>query len=105
MHFTAKICVIAKGSGSNAKICFLYHSPPSCDCLEVLHYCRCSEGEGEGEAPYRNIQRSAVASIKRLCKVVNQTMLLQNLHDTRMCDQLLEQEASEDIWKVGPGMS
>ena len=68
-----------------------------------MHCCRCSEGEGE--APYRNIQRSAVASIKRLCKVVNQTMLLQNLHDTRMCDQLLEQEASEDIWKAGPGMS
>jgi len=87
-------------------LCFLYHSHPSCDCcitVEVLHYCRCSEGERE--APYRNIQRSAVASIKRLCKVVNQTMLLQNLHDTRMCDQLLEQEASEDVWKVGPGMS
>lgn len=57
------------------------------------------------EAPYRNVQRSAVASIKRLCKIVNQTMLLQNLHDTRVCDQLLEQETSEDIRKSGPGMS
>jgi len=65
-----------------------------------VYYFRCSEGEEE--APYRNIQRSVVASIKRLCKVVNQTMLLQNLHDTRMCDQLLEQETSEDIWKTGP---
>jgi hypothetical protein len=27
------------------------------------------------------------------------------LHDTRVCDQLLEQEASEDIRKSGPGMS
>jgi hypothetical protein len=83
-----------------------YQSPLSSDggiTVEVFRYCRCPEGEGE--APYRNIQRSAVASIKRLCKVVNQTMLLQNLHDTRMCDQLLEQEASEDIWKAGPGVS
>jgi hypothetical protein len=57
------------------------------------------------EAPYRNVQRSAVASIKRMCKIVNQTMLLQNLNDTRVCDQLLEQEANEDIRKSGPGMS
>jgi hypothetical protein len=84
----------------------LFQSPLSCDChitTEVLHYCRCCEGEGE--ARYRNIQRSAVASIKHICKVVNQTMLLQNLHDTRMCDQLLEQDASEDIWNAGQGMS
>jgi hypothetical protein len=69
---------------------------------QVICYCRSSEGEVE--TPYRNVQRSAVASIKRLCKKVNQTMLLQNLHDTRVCDQLLEEEASEDIRKSGPGM-
>jgi hypothetical protein len=28
-------------------------------------------------------------------------MLLQMLHDTRKCDQLLEQEATEGIWKAG----
>ncbi|KAJ9595165.1 hypothetical protein L9F63_013523, partial [Diploptera punctata] len=51
------------------------------------------------EAPYQNVQRNVLAMIKQLCKVVNQTMLLQNLHDTRMCDQLLEPETDEDIWK------
>lgn len=30
-------------------------------------------------------------------------MLLQKLHDTRMCDQLLEQDTTEGVWKAGQG--
>lgn len=66
-----------------------------------VYYCRCSGGEEQ--SPYRNVQRNTVASIKRLCKVVNQTMLLQKLHDTRICDQLLEQDTTEGSWKPGQG--
>jgi hypothetical protein len=30
-------------------------------------------------------------------------MLLQKLHDTRMCDQLLEEDTVEGVWKAGQG--
>ncbi|KAK7862806.1 hypothetical protein R5R35_004159 [Gryllus longicercus] len=66
------------------------------DAVTTYFHCRCLEIEA------KEVHRSVIACIKSLCKVVNQTMLLQNLHDTRMCDQLLEPESSEDIWKNNP---
>ncbi|XP_076341017.1 KICSTOR complex protein SZT2-like isoform X1 [Tachypleus tridentatus] len=37
--------------------------------------------------------------------VLSQTLLLQDLHESRMCNQLLVPEASEDIWKQGGFLS
>lgn len=37
-----------------------------------------------------------LAQIKAICRRVNQYLLLQNLHDTRICDLLLEPESTED---------
>lgn len=63
------------------------------DAITTYFHCRYFDEEA------REVHKSVVSCIKSLCKIVNQTMLLQNLHDTRMCDQLLEPESSEDIWK------
>jgi hypothetical protein len=49
-------------------------------------------------ADWRKIHHEVIAGIKKTCKVVNQMLLLQDLHDTRQCQQLLEPEAPEDIW-------
>lgn len=49
---------------------------------------------------YREVQKIAINKIKELCKLVNQMMLLQNLNETRMCDQLLEPETGEDLQHV-----
>jgi len=45
-----------------------------------------------------------LAQIKAICRRVNQYLLLQNLHDTRICDQLLEPESTEDYntWRGEP---
>lgn len=37
-----------------------------------------------------------LVQIKAICRRVNQYLLLQNLHDTRICDPLLEPESTED---------
>lgn len=48
---------------------------------------------------YSLVQKKVVNSIKALCKTVNQKMLLNNLHDTRICNQLIEPESTEEKWK------
>lgn len=48
---------------------------------------------------YRMVQSTVISNIRLVCKTVNQTMLLNNLHDTRICDKLLEPESSDDVWK------
>lgn len=50
---------------------------------------------------YLQIQKMLLAQIKAICRRVNQYLLLQNLHDTRICDPLLEPESTEDynIWR------
>lgn len=53
---------------------------------------------------YSLVYKNIVSSIKIVCKTVNQKMLLQSLHDTRMCNQLLEPESTEDIWKPGQSL-
>lgn len=45
---------------------------------------------------YSQIQKLLLAQIKAICRRVNQYLLLQNLHDTRICDLLLEPESTED---------
>ncbi|XP_023254539.1 KICSTOR complex protein SZT2-like, partial [Seriola lalandi dorsalis] len=40
-----------------------------------------------------------VRKIGEICRVVNQRMLLQDLHDSHVCNSLLVAESEEDIWK------
>ena len=56
---------------------------------------------------YSQIQKTLLAQIKAICRRVNQYLLLQNLHDTRICDLLLEPESTEDhnAWKETGGES
>ncbi|XP_076354321.1 uncharacterized protein LOC143249012 [Tachypleus tridentatus] len=53
----------------------------------------------------KEIFSQVVQIIKDICNVANQTLLLQDLHESRMCNQLLVPEASEDIWKQGGFLS
>lgn len=49
---------------------------------------------------YKQIQTMLVGQLKVICRRVNQYLLLQNLHDTRTCDVLLEPEVNEDnVWR------
>lgn len=49
---------------------------------------------------YKQIQTMLVTQLKLICRRVNQYLLLQNLHDTRTCDVLLEPELNEDhVWR------
>lgn len=47
---------------------------------------------------WRSVQADVVRNVRALVKLVNQTLLLQDLHNTRMCNPLLEPETSEEIW-------
>ncbi|XP_061635945.1 KICSTOR complex protein SZT2 isoform X2 [Phyllopteryx taeniolatus] len=48
---------------------------------------------------YLQLHQMVVRKIGELCRRVNQHMLLQDLHDTHMCNSLLVAESEEDIWK------
>ncbi|XP_064122669.1 KICSTOR complex protein SZT2-like [Macrobrachium nipponense] len=67
----------------------------SSDCVDTFFHCR-SEGE---VSRLRSVQAEVVRSVRALVKLVNQTLLLQDLHSTRMCNRLLEPDTSEDIWR------
>nr|CAD7456856.1 unnamed protein product [Timema tahoe] len=73
--------------------------------VTIYFHCRSPPQEvGESES-YLAVQKSIVVCIKDLCKLVNQTLLLQSLHDSRICEPLLEPESSEDSWQVVVAMS
>ncbi|XP_049584680.1 KICSTOR complex protein SZT2 isoform X10 [Syngnathus scovelli] len=48
---------------------------------------------------YLQLHQLVVKKIGELCRRVNQRMLLQDLHDSHMCNSLLVAESEEDIWK------
>nr|XP_061790319.1 KICSTOR complex protein SZT2-like [Nerophis lumbriciformis] len=45
------------------------------------------------------LHQMVVRKIGELCRRVNQHMLLQDLHDSHVCNSLLVAESEEDIWK------
>uniref|UniRef100_A0A8D0L4T2 SZT2 n=1 Tax=Sphenodon punctatus TaxID=8508 RepID=A0A8D0L4T2_SPHPU len=45
------------------------------------------------------LHRTVVRKISEICRVVNQRLLLQDLHDSHVCNMLLVAESEEDIWK------
>uniref|UniRef100_A0A3Q3F4P2 SZT2 subunit of KICSTOR complex n=1 Tax=Labrus bergylta TaxID=56723 RepID=A0A3Q3F4P2_9LABR len=49
---------------------------------------------------YLQLHQMVVRKIGEICRVVNQRMLLQDLHDSHVCNSLLVAESEEDIWKT-----
>ncbi|XP_072918888.1 KICSTOR complex protein SZT2 isoform X4 [Hemitrygon akajei] len=58
-----------------------------------------STAEKEEELEYLHLHRTVVKKIGEICRVVNQRLLLQDLHDSHVCNSLLVAESEEDIWK------
>nr|XP_046248822.1 KICSTOR complex protein SZT2 isoform X2 [Scatophagus argus] len=79
------------------------------DRVKVYSHSRClSEGkevsaeelEKKEELPeYLQLHQMVVRKIGEICRIVNQRMLLQDLHDSHVCNSLLVAESEEDIWK------
>ncbi|XP_076579453.1 SZT2 subunit of KICSTOR complex isoform X1 [Chaetodon auriga] len=56
--------------------------------------------EEDQELPeYLELHQMVVRKIGEICRIVNQRMLLQDLHDSHVCNSLLVAESEEDIWK------
>ncbi|XP_044157579.1 KICSTOR complex protein SZT2 isoform X2 [Bufo gargarizans] len=55
------------------------------------------EAEELGES--QRLHQLLVRKVGEICRVVNQRLLLQDLHDTHLCNTLLVAESEEDIWK------
>ncbi|XP_048353115.1 KICSTOR complex protein SZT2 isoform X1 [Sphaerodactylus townsendi] len=51
----------------------------------------------EGECVH--LHRNVVKKVGEICRIVNQRLLLQDLHDSHICNSLLVAESEEDIWK------
>ncbi|XP_034562983.1 KICSTOR complex protein SZT2 [Notolabrus celidotus] len=57
--------------------------------------------EDDMELPeYLRLHQMMVKKIGEICRIVNQRMLLQDLHDSHVCNSLLVAESEEDIWKT-----
>ncbi|CAL1272334.1 unnamed protein product [Larinioides sclopetarius] len=48
----------------------------------------------------KSVLSEVVTIIAKICKEVNQILLLKSLWDVRMCDRLLVPEENEDLWKT-----
>ncbi|XP_054479500.1 KICSTOR complex protein SZT2 [Anoplopoma fimbria] len=73
--------------------CFTEGKEVSADELE-------KKEEEEQELPeYLHLHQMVVRRIGEICRIVNQRMLLQDLHDSHVCNSLLVAESEEDIWK------
>ncbi|XP_044054476.1 KICSTOR complex protein SZT2 isoform X4 [Siniperca chuatsi] len=56
--------------------------------------------EDDQELPeYLKLHHMVIRKIGEICRIVNQRMLLQDLHDSHVCNSLLVAESEEDIWK------
>ncbi|XP_056315330.1 LOW QUALITY PROTEIN: KICSTOR complex protein SZT2 [Danio aesculapii] len=73
------------------------------DRVEVFSHSRSlhrGKEEEEEEIPeYLRLHQLVVRRIGEMCRIVNQRLLLQDLHDSRVCHSLLVAESEEDIWK------
>lgn len=76
-------------------------------CNITILLCRFLELSSPEVDCYLQIQKMLLVQIKAICRRVNQYLLLQNLHDTRICDLLLEPESTEDYntWRETGGES
>ncbi|XP_051652887.1 KICSTOR complex protein SZT2 isoform X5 [Manacus candei] len=77
------------------------------DRVEVYYHTRslsvekAASAESEEEQPgeCQSLNQVVVKKISEICRVVNQRLLLQDLHDSHICNSLLVAESEEDIWK------
>ncbi|XP_076285950.1 KICSTOR complex protein SZT2 isoform X2 [Lasioglossum baleicum] len=70
------------------------------DYVNVYFHCRFLEITSAEVSSYWHTQNTLINQIKSTCRQVNQYLLLQNLHKTSKCSELLESEISEDFnWK------
>ncbi|XP_051481750.1 KICSTOR complex protein SZT2 isoform X4 [Apus apus] len=58
-----------------------------------------AETEEEQSGECQSLNQVVVKKISEICRVVNQRLLLQDLHDSHICNSLLVAESEEDIWK------
>ncbi|XP_017680131.1 PREDICTED: protein SZT2 isoform X6 [Lepidothrix coronata] len=77
------------------------------DRVEVYYHTRslsvekAASAESEEEQPgeCQSLNQVVIKKISEICRVVNQRLLLQDLHDSHICNSLLVAESEEDIWK------
>ncbi|XP_075935279.1 KICSTOR complex protein SZT2 isoform X5 [Anarhichas minor] len=80
------------------------------DRVKVYSHSRCFTAGKEASAEelekkdeelpeYLHLHQMVVRRIGEICRTVNQRMLLQDLHDSHVCNSLLVAESEEDIWK------
>ncbi|XP_076162167.1 KICSTOR complex protein SZT2 isoform X3 [Ptiloglossa arizonensis] len=70
------------------------------DYVNIYFHCRFLEIPSAEVSSYWHTQKTLISQIKSTCRRVNQYLLLQNLHKTSKCSELLETDSSEDSnWK------
>ncbi|XP_026671200.1 KICSTOR complex protein SZT2-like [Ceratina calcarata] len=62
------------------------------DFVNVYFHCRFLEIDSPEVLTYNQTQNTLITQIKSICRRVNQYLLLQNLHKTSKCSELLESE-------------
>uniref|UniRef100_A0A8C9RR21 SZT2 subunit of KICSTOR complex n=1 Tax=Scleropages formosus TaxID=113540 RepID=A0A8C9RR21_SCLFO len=58
-----------------------------------------TEKEDDEMPEHLQLHQIVVRKIGEMCRIVNQRLLLQDLHDSHVCNSLLVAESEEDIWK------
>uniref|UniRef100_A0A3P9LW10 SZT2 subunit of KICSTOR complex n=1 Tax=Oryzias latipes TaxID=8090 RepID=A0A3P9LW10_ORYLA len=66
------------------------------DRVKVYSHAR---SEDQDVPEFLKLHQLMVRRIGEICRFVNQRMLLQDLHDSHVCNSLLVAESEEDIWK------
>ncbi|XP_052521973.1 KICSTOR complex protein SZT2 isoform X3 [Tympanuchus pallidicinctus] len=75
------------------------------DRVEVYYHTRLSVEKAasaeieEQPGECQSLNQMVIKKISEICRVVNQRLLLQDLHDSHICNSLLVAESEEDIWK------
>ncbi|KAM6217019.1 KICSTOR complex protein SZT2 [Rhynchocyon petersi] len=70
------------------------------DRVEVYAHARSMIKEDGGPgAECRHLQQLLVRRVGEICREVNQRLLLQDLHDSHVCNSLLVAESEEDLWR------
>ncbi|XP_049734989.1 KICSTOR complex protein SZT2 isoform X5 [Elephas maximus indicus] len=70
------------------------------DRVEIYAHARSMIREDGGPgAECRHLQQLLVRRVGEICREVNQRLLLQDLHDSHVCNSLLVAESEEDLWR------